>query len=96
MNTDKKRPDSPKENLFVFMKGAPERILTRCSKILVQGQAVDFTPELRKEVDAANDYFGSLGERVLAFARYELDPETYPKDPAYPFDVKNWKNWKDV
>lgn len=74
MQKNNKNPRNEKENLFVFMKGAPERILTRCTKILVQGQAVDFTPELRKEVDGANDYFGSLGERVLAFARFELDP----------------------
>jgi magnesium-transporting ATPase (P-type) len=31
-------------NLCVFMKGAPERILNRCSKILIEGNEVDFTP----------------------------------------------------
>jgi magnesium-transporting ATPase (P-type) len=31
-------------NLCVFMKGAPERILNRCSKILIEGKEVDFTP----------------------------------------------------
>jgi hypothetical protein len=26
-----------------------------------------------------------------------LDPDQgFTKDPSYPFDVKNWKNWKDV
>jgi len=29
------------------MKGAPERILTRCDKILLEGKEVDFTEELR-------------------------------------------------
>lgn len=33
---------------------------------------------------------------MLAFARYELEPEYYQKDPAYEFDVKGWKKWKDV
>jgi magnesium-transporting ATPase (P-type) len=33
------------------MKGAPERILNRCSKILIEGKEVDFTPQLRKEID---------------------------------------------
>jgi magnesium-transporting ATPase (P-type) len=32
------------KNLCVFMKGAPERILNRCSKILIDGEEVDFTP----------------------------------------------------
>ena len=51
---------------------------------------------MKKEVNQANDTFGGLGERVLAFARCELDPAIFSKDPAYQFDVKNWKNWKDV
>lgn len=33
---------------------------------------------------------------MLAFAKYELDPSYFTKEPPYPFDVKNWKNWKDV
>ena len=37
-----------------------------------------------------------MGERVLAFARIQLDPRIYSKDPAYEFDIKNWKKWMDV
>lgn len=96
MNTRNKNPSNKKENLTVFMKGAPERILSRCSKILVQGVEREFDEDMRREVNQANDTFGGLGERVLAFARCELDPAIFSKDPAYQFDVKNWKNWKDV
>lgn len=79
------------EGLCLFMKGAPERILKRCSKLLVDGQEVDFSPEMRAEVDQANKDFGKLGERVLAFAKCKLDPAKYSKD--YKFDVKTWKEW---
>jgi sodium/potassium-transporting ATPase subunit alpha len=79
-------------NLCIYMKGAPERILKRCSKILVNGEEIDFTDELRNEVDAANASFGSMGERVLAFARCTLDPTKYRKGD-YNFDVKTWKEW---
>jgi hypothetical protein len=48
---------------------------------------------LREEVNEANDNFGKLGERVLAFARIELNPEIFTKSPAYQFDYKNWKKW---
>ena len=34
-----------------------------------------------------------MGERVLAVARYRLEPEIYSND--YQFDVKTWKAWKD-
>jgi len=95
MNPTNKRPTNAQENLTVFMKGAPERILSRCSKILIQGEVRDFDEAMQKEVNAANEAFGAMGERVLAFARYELDTDFFTKEPAYPFDVKNWKNWKE-
>lgn len=37
-------------NLCLFLKGAPERVLVRCNKILINGQEKDFTQELRDEV----------------------------------------------
>lgn len=78
------------------MKGAPERILSRCSKILIKGEERDFDEAARAEVNEANASLGKLGERVLAFARYQLEPEIYTKNPPYPFDVKGWKKWRDV
>lgn len=69
MNTSVKSPTTTEDNLTVYLKGAPERILTRCSKILINGQEVDFTEELQEEVKNANSKFGELGERVLAFAQ---------------------------
>jgi sodium/potassium-transporting ATPase subunit alpha len=80
------------DNLCVFMKGAPERILSRCTKMLVGGEEVDFNQELKDEVNKANSDFGKLGERVLAFARYRLPSDKYKKG-EYKFDVKTWKNW---
>ena len=83
-------------DLQVIMKGAPERILSRCTKILVGGKELDFDIDAQLRVNAANDDLGKMGERVLAVARYNLEPEIYPAEPAYPFDVKSWKAWKDV
>lgn len=37
-------------NLTVYIKGAPERIIGRCSKIMNGGKDVEFTQELRDEV----------------------------------------------
>lgn len=92
MNKEVTNPTTADDNLCVFLKGAPERILTRCSKILINGEEVDFSETLRQEVNDANSKFGELGERVLAFARCKLDPAKYPKS-SYQFDVKTWKNW---
>lgn len=81
--------------MAVFLKGAPERVLSRCTKILNKGEEVEFTDDLREDVNTANNKFGGMGERVLAFARYELEPEIYAKN-SYPFDTKDWKLWKEV
>lgn len=56
------------------MKGAPERILSRCSRILVDGEEVPYDSEQQTRVQQANEAFGRMGERVLALARYNLDP----------------------
>jgi len=32
------QPQTAKDNLCVFMKGAPEKIIARCDKILVDGE----------------------------------------------------------
>jgi len=50
---------------------------------------------MRADVNTANNKFGGMGERVLAFARYELEPERYTKG-SYPFDTKDWKQWKEI
>ena len=92
MAPDVKKPTNIDENLCIYMKGAPERILSRCSKIVVNGEEVDFTDDYRKEVNEANSSFGKLGERVLAFARYRLPVDKYPKG-SYEFNVSTWKEW---
>ena len=38
---------------------------------------------MKAKVNFGNDSFGKMGERVLAFARFELDPSIFTKDPAY-------------
>jgi len=40
---------------MLVMKGAPERILNRCSKILINGEEKPFDASARKEVNDAND-----------------------------------------
>lgn len=87
-----RNPTNADENLCLFMKGAPERMIARCSKVLINGKDVEFTDELRRELNEANTKFGELGERVLAFARCKLDPVRFPK-ASYQFDVKTWKEW---
>jgi sodium/potassium-transporting ATPase subunit alpha len=42
LNPSIENPTSSEDNMMVVMKGAPERILSRCSKILINGEEKDF------------------------------------------------------
>lgn len=47
------------------MKGAPERILDRCTSILIQGKEQPLDDEMRDAFQNAYLELGGLGERVL-------------------------------
>jgi len=46
--------------------------------MLVDGEEVEFTAELRAEVEQANASFCARGERVLAFAQCRLPADQHP------------------
>merc|ERR1712214_123022 len=71
-------------NYLLVMKGAPERILDRCSTIVVDGQEIELTQEWKDNFNNAYMELGSLGERVLGFCDFVLDPKQYPH--GYPFN----------
>lgn len=81
--------------MTLFLKGAPDRVCVRCDKILINGEEKDFDDNWQFDQKAANDRFALMGERVLGFSSIALDPNMFPKDPVYPFDVKTWKSWNE-
>jgi len=94
MKPSEPNPESAEDNICVFLKGAPEKVLKRVSKILVRDQLnniveQDYDEIVAFETEAANSRFGLMGERVLAFARCQLDPALFKKG-QYAFDTKTW------
>merc|ERR1712027_185113 len=69
------------------MKGAPERILQRCSTIIVDGRELPMTEEWKNAFETAYMELGGLGERVLGFCDYMLPADKYPN--GYPFDAED-------
>ena len=58
--------EDPNDNRYMLvMKGAPERILDRCSTILVQGKEQPMDEEMKEAFQNAYMELGGLGERVL-------------------------------
>ncbi|XP_033165848.1 sodium/potassium-transporting ATPase subunit alpha isoform X1 [Drosophila mauritiana] len=75
---------------IVEMKGAPERILDRCSTILIQGLSVELTPALKLEFEEAYLEMGGMGERVLGFADLVLPMSKYPISYEFNADPPNF------
>jgi len=73
------------EDYILVMKGAPERILDRCSSILVSGEEYEMTQEWKDNFNNAYMELGGLGERVLGFCEFVLDASKFPK--GYPFNA---------
>merc|ERR1712141_436688 len=77
-------PEGDSVHLLV-MKGAPERILDRCSTIVIDGEEKELTQEWKENFNNAYLELGGLGERVLGFCDYTLPKADYPT--GYPFDA---------
>ena len=65
-------------NIIQYTKGAPDELLARCTKILINGSEVALTDAYKAEILAKNTEFASQALRVLACA--------YKKHPSMPSD----------
>jgi len=72
----------------LLMKGAPERIMNRCDKILLNGEVVEYTAEMQKETEELQAELSRQGRRVLGLCQTRLPAEDYPAD--YQYDIENY------
>merc|ERR1712042_15024 len=78
--------EDPQDNRYLLvMKGAPERILDRCSTIVIDGTERPLNDEWKDAFNTAYMELGGLGERVLGFCDMILPADKYPV--GYPFDA---------
>lgn len=96
MNPENQNPENSSENFALFMKGAPERVLPRCTKILSDGVPVKISTDIRVKTISSYERLSGYGERVIAFAYTNLDERHFKKEPKPFFDVKGWSSWKEV
>ncbi|XP_015907347.1 sodium/potassium-transporting ATPase subunit alpha-B isoform X1 [Parasteatoda tepidariorum] len=77
--------DNGERFYLLCMKGAPERILDRCSTIYIQGEEKVMDEEMKEAFNNAYLELGGLGERVIGFCDFVLPADKFP--PGYPFDA---------
>jgi Ca2+-transporting ATPase len=75
-SSDRKRMTVVTEDKTAYMKGAPETVLDRCNRILIDGEEKELTEERKQEILDKNHEFAQDALRVLGFARKEdTDPD---------------------
>ncbi len=60
------------KRFFVYTKGAPERVLDRCDKLILHGRVVRLTAEYKKKILSKNSEYADSALRVLGFAYKEM------------------------
>jgi len=68
-------------SLVQFTKGAPDELLKRCTKALVDGKVVDMTDAIKAQALAANKAMADKALRVLAAAKKDLTSEPAAYEP---------------
>ncbi|VEL43593.1 unnamed protein product [Protopolystoma xenopodis] len=71
--------DDNDERYLLVMKGAPERIVDRCSTILINGREELISNQWKEAFNNAYMDLGGMGERVLGFCDFRLPAEEYPR-----------------
>ncbi|ESN98834.1 hypothetical protein HELRODRAFT_188923 [Helobdella robusta] len=79
--------NEPASKYLLVMKGAPERILERCTQIIANGKNHEMNDQWRSSFNEAYNAMGGLGERVLGFCDCYLPEEKFPK--GFNFDADN-------
>jgi len=83
--------DDPKDDRYLLvMKGAPERIIEKCSKIVVGSQEETLTEEWLAKYEEAYKTLGGYGERVLGFCALKLPTDQFPI--GFQFEGDNEEN----
>ncbi|XP_036413206.1 sodium/potassium-transporting ATPase subunit alpha-1-like [Colossoma macropomum] len=85
-----KNPNSSETKHLLLMKGAPERILDRCSTILLQGKEEPLDDEMKDAFQNAYMKLGGLGERVLGFCHCSLPDDQFPEGFAFDTEEVNF------
>ncbi|XP_062848814.1 sodium/potassium-transporting ATPase subunit alpha-3b isoform X2 [Trichomycterus rosablanca] len=84
--------EDPNDNRYLLvMKGAPERILDRCSTIMLQGKEQPMDEEMKEAFQNAYLELGGLGERVLGFCHVLMPEDQYPKGFAFDTEDVNFQ-----
>lgn len=74
----------------VFLKGAPERVLERCSTVAFDNETRKLNDEIKKAYTESCYILANNGERVLGFADLDLPVSSFPSNYVFREDPPNF------
>jgi sodium/potassium-transporting ATPase subunit alpha len=80
-----KETANPNAPFRLLLKGAPERVLSRCTHIFLNDEIRPLDETIKGELEAIIEELAAIGQRVLGFSELLLDPTTY--HPDYEFNT---------
>ena len=83
------KSESGTHNVLV-MKGAPEKMIDRCSTILIDGKEHPISEKWTEHFHKVCNNLGSLGERVLGFCDFQLPSNEFPIGFEFDTDAVNF------
>ncbi|KAK0172063.1 hypothetical protein PV328_005431 [Microctonus aethiopoides] len=72
------------------LKGAPERVLERCSTVAFDAETHELTDRIKKAYTDSCDELAKNGERVLGFADLQLPEKLFPEDFDFQAEPPNF------
>ena len=76
--------------LTIYLKGAPERVLARCSTYLMEGKQAPIDDQFKKGFEDAYSYMASRSHCVIACAQYLLPRDKYPETNTFSRSETNY------
>ncbi|RQG95487.1 cation-translocating P-type ATPase [Natrarchaeobius chitinivorans] len=73
--------ETPGGEPTAYMKGAPETVLERCDRELVDGEIVELTDDRRRAIEGRTEEFGEDALRVMGFAYRPDVPDAQTREP---------------
>ncbi|MFB6208812.1 MAG: cation-translocating P-type ATPase [Candidatus Nanohaloarchaea archaeon] len=79
-SSDRKRMTVITGEKEAYMKGAPETVLERCDRVLIDGEEEKLTDQKRQEIRQKNTEFAEEALRVLGFAKKGVENPEAPDE----------------
>lgn len=94
VSVHRSKHDETGSHWLLVMKGAPEKIITLCDSIFVNGDTQPLDDYWRTQFKTAYEDLGKRGERVIGFCDFRLPPGAHPENHRFDTEDPSFLKYK--